>query len=221
MNNLLQGFLLGNAAILTNVCVLPLYPGMIAYLASQSADGRNATSTRWLGLVVFAGILTLMLAVGVLIFLLQSAFTAILPWLLPAVYGVVLVLGVLMLLGYNPFARLATSNLPLLQNRVVGAYVYGLLLGPMTLPCAGPIVVTALLVGAGSISGVANGLAFFLAFALGFGWPLILLPFVAAGFQRQFTSWTTTNHTLLTRVSGALLVAIALAGFTLEVAPLL
>jgi cytochrome c biogenesis protein CcdA len=33
MSAYLGAFLLGNAAILSNVCVLPLYPGLIAFLA--------------------------------------------------------------------------------------------------------------------------------------------------------------------------------------------
>ena len=36
----LEAFALGNAAILTNVCVLPLYPGLIAFLAGTSSEGR-------------------------------------------------------------------------------------------------------------------------------------------------------------------------------------
>jgi cytochrome c-type biogenesis protein len=221
MSNLLQGFLLGNAAILTNVCILPLYPGMIAYLAARSGtDAQGATSSgRWLGLAVFTGIVTLMLGVGALLFVLQGAFSTILPVLLPLIYATVLILGILMLLGRNPFARLATLNAPLLRNRFLGAFLYGMLLGPMTLPCAGPIVVTALLVGVGSAASLAGGIAYFLAFALGFGWPLILLPIVAFSFQRRFIHWTTANEKLLTRLSGVMLVAIAVAGFALEVLP--
>lgn len=32
LGTLAQAFVLGNASILTNVCLLPLYPGMVAYL---------------------------------------------------------------------------------------------------------------------------------------------------------------------------------------------
>jgi cytochrome c-type biogenesis protein len=219
MSELFQAFLLGNSAILTNVCILPLYPGLMAFLAGNSADGRPAAATRWLGLFVLAGVLSLMTFVGWLLYLLQQSFGPLLIWLLPLIYAIVIGLGVLMLFGRNPFARLATSNAPLLRNPYASAYLYGVLLGPMTLPCAGPIIVTAFLLGASSTADLANSLLYFFAFGLGFGWPLVLLPFVATAFQRRFTGWMTRNYVRLTQFSGVLLIAIGLFGLATEVLP--
>ena len=44
MPEYLQAFILGNAAILTNVCILPLYPGLLAYMAAnaQNEDSQRA-----------------------------------------------------------------------------------------------------------------------------------------------------------------------------------
>ncbi len=221
MNELLQAFILGNSAILTNVCLLPLYPGLIAFLAGNAQNERARRATKWLGLLVLAGVLTLMLLVGALLYVFRASFGAVLPWLLPLIYVVVIALGVLMLSGRNPFTRLQTAQMPALQNPYLAAYVYGLLLGPMTLPCAGPIVVSAFLLGAGSTMNLVNSLAYFLAFGIGFGWPLVVLPILAQPFQRRFTKWMTTNYGLLTRLSGALLIAIGLFGFAVEVVPTL
>ncbi len=219
MEQYLQAFVLGNGAILTNVCLLPLYPGLIAFLAGNAQQQRSARATKWLGLLVLAGVLTLMLALGALLYGLQQSFSTILPVLLPTIYGVVILLGGIMLLGYNPFNRLATAQTPILQNPYLGAFTYGLLLGPMTLPCAGPLVISAFLLGAGSVAHLTNSLLYFLAFGIGFGWPLVLLPLLTAPFQRHFTRWLTANYKLLTRFSGALLVAIGLLGIYTEVLP--
>jgi cytochrome c-type biogenesis protein len=219
MEQYLQAFVLGNGAILTNVCLLPLYPGLIAFLAGNAHRQRTAGATKWLGLLVLAGVLTLMIALGALLYGLQQSFSAILPVLLPLIYGVVILLGGLMVAGYNPFNRLATAQAPLLQNPYLGAFVYGLLLGPMTLPCAGPLVISAFLLGAGSVANLANSLLYFVAFGVGFGWPLVLLPLLTAPFQRYFTRWMTANYRLLTRFSGALLLAIGLFGLYAEVLP--
>jgi cytochrome c-type biogenesis protein len=219
MEQYLQAFVLGNGAILTNVCLLPLYPGLIAFLAGNAQQSRSAGATKWLGLLVLAGVLTLMLALGALLYGLQQSFSAILPVLLPTIYGVVILLGGIMLLGYNPFNRLATAQMPMLQNPYLGAFTYGLLLGPMTLPCAGPLVISAFLLGAGSVAHLTNSLLYFLAFGIGFGWPLVLLPLLTAPFQRHFTRWMTANYKLLTRFSGALLLAIGLYGIYTEVLP--
>lgn len=219
MSELLEAFVLGNGAILTNVCILPLYPGLIAFMAGNADSMRDERATKWLGLLVLLGVLTLMTLVGALLFLFQQSFGAILPVLLPIIYGVVILLGALMLAGRNPFARLSASQAPLLRNPYASAFLYGLLLGPMTLPCAGPLVVSAFLLGAGSVAQLADSLAYFFAFGLGFGWPLVLLPFIAAPLQKQFTRWMTQNHILLTRVSGVLLVAIGLLGIYADLLP--
>ena len=219
MHELLQAFLLGNAAILTNVCMLPLYPGLLAFLAGNAGNERAQRATRWLGFLVLAGILSLMLAVGWLLYVFRASFGAILPYVLPAIYGLVIAMGVLMLTGRNPFRRLSTAQAPLLRNPYMTAYVYGLLLGPMTLPCAGPIVLSAFLLGAGSFTQLANSLLYFIAFGIGFGWPLVVLPFLTQPFQHQLTQWTTRRYRALTILSGVLLVAIGVVGFAVEVAP--
>lgn len=218
MGQLLEAFVLGNGAILTNVCLLPLYPGLIAFLAGTATEGERRASG-WLGLLVLAGVLTLMTLVGLALFLLNASFGGLLPWLLPAIYGVVIVLGALMLLGINPFARLAGTSAPLVESRALSAYLYGLLLGPMTLPCTGPIVLSAFLVGAGSAGALADGLLYFLVFGLGFGWPLVLLPLLALPLQRRATGWLTRRYGLLTRLSGVLLLAIGAFGVATEVVP--
>ncbi len=216
MAELLQAFILGNGAILTNVCVLPLYPGLVAFLAGNAQNERAQRATRWLGLLVLAGVLTLMTVVGLVLFLLQQTIGVLLPVVLPVIYGTVIILGLLMLAGRNPFARMATSQAPVLRNPFSGAYLYGLFLGPMTLPCTGPLIISAFLLGAGNPSSLVEGLFYFFSFGLGFGWPLVALPFLAAPFQRRFTRWMTRRHLLLTRVSGALLVIIGLAGILID-----
>ena len=219
MNELAQAFILGNGAILTKVCMLPLYPGLVAFLAGNAGNERTREAAKWLGFLVLGGVLSMMLLVGWLLYIFQRSFGALLPVLLPAIYLVVFLLGALMLTGRNPFARLGTTQVPVLRNPYGAAYVYGLLLGPMTLPCAGPLVISAFLLGAGSTGALADSLTYFLFFGLGFGWPLVMLQLIAQPFQHRFTQWTTNNYGTLTRASGVLLVLIALFGFVAEVAP--
>ena len=121
MNELLQAFVLGNTAILTNVCVLPLYPGLIAFLAGASANRHSRRSTYLLGFFVLAGVLSLMILIGWLLFAFQRSFGDILPFLLPVIYGIVIIMGLLMLTGRNPFARLGTIQTPVLRNPVRAA----------------------------------------------------------------------------------------------------
>ena len=217
MSQLAEAFVLGNASILTNVCVLPLYPSMVAYLAADSTGAvTRGAAPGWvrasLGVLVLAGVLTTMLAVGLILFLLRRSFGTILPWLLPLVYGSVILLGIALLLGRNPFARLATANAPMFRSPLLTAFAYGLLLGPMTLPCAGPLIVSAFVLAASNIETLADSLLYTLAFGLGFGWPLVLLPLLAVPLQRHLTRWLAGRYGLLTRAAGLVLVGIGLFG---------
>jgi cytochrome c-type biogenesis protein len=86
------------------------------------------------------------------------------------------------------------------------------LLAPMTLPCTGPLIISAFVLGVGDVGSLAEGLLYFLAFGLGFGWPLVVLPLVAVPVQRQFTQWFSAHYKLIGRVAGLLLVGIGLLG---------
>ncbi len=215
----IEAFILGNGAILTNVCLLPLYPGLIAFLAGNANNERTKAATPWLGLFVLAGVLTTMTLVGLLLYLLKSSFSTLLPWLLPLTYGLVIVLGLLLLIGINPFYRFSGGQAPIVSNPYLSAYLYGCLLAPMTLPCTGPVILSAFALGASSVLALANEFTFFLVFGLGFGWPLVLLPLLAAPLQQRSIKWLTNNHKLLTRISGFLLVAIGLFGILTEIVP--
>ncbi len=218
MSEYLGAFLLGNAAILGNACMLPLYPGLIAFLAGNTDNERGRRGVL-LGAAVLAGVLATMLALGGGMFVLGQSFGRILPWLLPLTYGIVLALGIALLLGKNPFARLAAAQSPVLTNPYASAVVYGGLLTPMTLPCTGPVIISAFVLGVGSAAALSESLLYFLAFGLGFGWPLLVLPLVAMPAQRVVTRWLAGNTAVLGRLAGVLMLAIAAFGVWTELLP--
>jgi cytochrome c-type biogenesis protein len=93
LSEYLQAFLLGNAAILGNVCVLPLYPGLIAFLGGTASGDSGSRIRPFLGLAVLAGVLSVMIAIGWILYRLQLAFGQIFDWFLPLVFGLVALLG--------------------------------------------------------------------------------------------------------------------------------
>jgi cytochrome c-type biogenesis protein len=219
MKEYLQAFVLGNAAILGNVCMLPLYPGLMAMLASRAADSK-AKGIRFMGAIVLAGIISVMVAIGALLHSVRTSAADVLPYALPVLYGLVLVLGVAMLFGRNPFARMSSAQAPILKSPNGTAFVYGMMLGPMTLPCTGPLIISAFVIGGASGTGaLLDSVAYFIAFGLGFGWPLVLLPMIAAPLQRRMTRFLTSNHKAISIVSGVLLIAVASIGIFNDVVP--
>ncbi|MCY3836547.1 MAG: hypothetical protein OXF83_08975 [Anaerolineaceae bacterium] len=228
----LLGFTSGVPAILTNICVLPLYPGMIAFLTGQLNGDRGDRgetepgSSRFasygygksalLGLMVLLGVMTLMLFIGLLFWQLKMATSDILPVLLPLIYGLVIFLGLLMVRGKNPFAWLTRVEAPVFRNPFLTAYVYGLVLAPMTLPCTGPYLTAIFALSAVSSAYAIEQLVFFIGFGFGFGWPLLVLPLLATSAQRSLTRTLAQRHELLTKLSGALLVIIGIAGLAID-----
>jgi cytochrome c-type biogenesis protein len=211
MSELLLAFNLG-LLNMANPCVLPLYPGFLAYLAGNRGVLEQRRTARWLGVLTLTGVLTSMLVIGLLLALFQVALGRALGVLLPLIYGVVIVMGVLLLLHLNPFARMPALRSPRLGHPALSAYLYGLLYGPMTLPCSGPLVIGVFAASADTASAF-NGVLFTLMFGLGFGLPLVLLPLLAEPARARIIRWMAHHHVLMMRIAGGLLIAVGIFGF--------
>jgi cytochrome c-type biogenesis protein len=206
MDNLAITSLLLGLLTTTSPCILPLYPGFLAYLSSQSEMGRQRY---FLGLFVLAGVLSMMLALGGLIALLAVPVGSVLVYLIPLANLLILFLGILLLTNHNPFKTLPQIQLPVLRHPFGNAYTYGLLYGPIALPCSGPMVVSifALSFTAGEAF---SQLRAFLWFGLGLGMPLLILSFLSAAAQRQLTAFFTRYSRTVNIIGGLLLIGVAI-----------
>jgi cytochrome c-type biogenesis protein len=160
-----------------------------------------------LGAFVLAGVLSMMLALGLLISLLSVSVGQALAVILPLADLLIIGLGILLLANRNPFKSLPQIRVPLLRHPYANAFVYGLLYGPIALPCSGPLVVGifALSLTAGEAAG---RLTTFLWFGLGFGLPLLVLSLLSGAVQRSITRLFAIHGRLINRVGGTLLVGI-------------
>lgn len=210
MNSLAVTSLLLGLLTTTSPCILPLYPGFLAYLGSQNEIGRQKY---FLGLYVLAGVLTMMLTLGGLIALLAIPVGRLLVYLIPLADLLIFLLGILLLLNINPLKTLPQIQLPVLCHPYINAYVYGLLYGPIALPCSGPMVVSifALSFTAGEAF---SQLWIFLWFGLGLGMPLLILSFLSAALQRQLTVLFARHSRIVNLVGGLLLVGVAIYDLT-------
>ena len=189
-------------------CVLPLYPGFLAYLSG----GQWATGSRrryFLGFFVLAGVLVMMLALGALIALLSISVGTALRWVVPISDAIIIGLGMLLICNVNPFKALPQIQVPALRQPLANAFVYGLLYGPIALPCSGPLIVSifALSLSAGE---AVSRMSIFVWFGLGFGLPLLILSFLAGGLQRQITQMLARRARLINLIAGLMLVGIGL-----------
>jgi cytochrome c-type biogenesis protein len=190
-------------------CILPLYPGFLAYLSGA----QQATGTRrgryLLGFFVLAGVLLMMLALGLLIALISVSVGRALSVAIPIADLLIVGLGVSLLLGRNPFQRLPQIQVPILSHPYANAFVYGLLYGPIALPCSGAFVVGIFALSL-TAAEVVSRLGVFVWFGLGFGLPLLALSFLSGAAQRWITRGLAQHERLLSVVGGLLLVGIGL-----------
>ena len=184
MNNLATTSLLLGLLATTSPCVLPLYPGFLAYVGGQTEMGVGK-QRYFLGLFVLAGVLTMMLALGGLIALLAVPIGGVLAYVIPVADFLILLLGIMLLLDRNPFKSLPQVQIPVLQHPLLNAYIYGLLYGPIALPCSGPLVVSIFALSL-TVGEAMSTLWVFLWFGLGFGIPLLIISLLSGALQRQF-----------------------------------
>lgn len=151
----------------------------------------------------------MMLALGGLIALLAIPVGSVLIYLLPLADLLIFILGILLLFDFNPFKRLPQIQAPVLNHPYGNAYVYGLLYGPIALPCSGPMVVSifALSFTAGEAF---NQLWAFLWFGLGLGIPLFILSLLSGVLQRQLTQVFAHHSRTVNIIGGLLLISIAI-----------
>ena len=188
-------------------CVLPLYPGYLAYLSGVNDDAKGR-SRYFLGFFVLTGVLLMMLLLGLVIALLSVSVGRALSIIVPLANLILIILGILLLLDKNPFKAIPQIKIPALRNPLINAFLYGLLYGPIALPCSGPLVVGIFAISLTAGDAIRQ-LSVFFWFGIGFGLPLLLLSLVSGALQKTITRWLARHARLINIIGGVLLIAVA------------
>lgn len=148
----------------------------------------------------------MMLMLGAVIAVLSISVGRAISYIIPAADLLIILLGVLLLLNINPFKSLPQIRVPALKNPYVNAFTYGLLYGPIALPCSGPLLVSLFALSFTAAEFVSK-LSIFLWYGLGFGLPL-LLSFLAGSRARWITREFARHSRVVNLIGGFLLVGI-------------
>jgi cytochrome c biogenesis protein CcdA/thiol-disulfide isomerase/thioredoxin len=203
MGELLLVAFLGGLITGISPCIVPVIPVVVA--------GGSSTTSRRRPFLIIGGLvlsfsLTVLFAQTVLNFLhLPLDF---LFWLGVAMLGAIALGLMIPKLGElleRPFARLGSTR----YANEGGGFVLGLSLGPVFIPCAGPVLTAITVAGTHSRVGV-SALLVTLFYAIGITLPLLVLAIVA---QRAATSWTGLRRRLpmVRQVAGIVLGVATLA----------
>jgi cytochrome c-type biogenesis protein len=194
---------------------LPLYPSFLAYLSANAEALAGRRGTGLLGLIILLGVLTTMLAVAVVLVVVSVPIGAVLAYMVPLTDAVLIALGILLLAGRNPFARMSSVRVPFVANPFGRAYLYGVLLGPLALPCAGAFALALIAYSVGLADAFEKVLVF-VVYGLGFGLPLVVLSLLAGARQQQIVRLVTSHHRAIDVLAGVLLVAVGVGDLYLN-----
>lgn len=223
------GAVLAGIGATVTPCILPLYPAFLAYLTSSvpsvsSTDGAIGLHRSGISLspglaasLVWAGVISGMVVIGALIAALAAPLGDFNRIVLPIADALLIGLGLLLLLGRNPFARIPQPSVSAFGGRgpALGAYLYGLLFAPIAVPCSGPFLV-GIFAFSLTVADALGRLLFFGAFGVGFGLPLFLLGLVGQVRGAQLARAAIRFERPLQLVVGAALVAVGVWDLTLN-----
>jgi cytochrome c-type biogenesis protein len=212
------GALVAGIAATVTPCILPLYPAFLAYLtnstvlAPQAADAgvvSHRLAPAVAAMLVWLGVVSGMLIIGGLIAALAVPSGDFNRLVLPVADVLIISLGLLLLIGLNPFARLPQLS-PTAFGRggpLIGAFSYGLLFAPIAMPCSGPFLV-GIFAFSLTIGDALGRLLFFGVFGVGFGLPLFVLGTLGQARGADLARAVVRHERTLQLVLGAALVAI-------------
>lgn len=205
--DLAGSFVLGLLTPLTAVCVLPLYPGFLAYLSQQATDN---TPVSFLGVAVTAGVVAFMFGVG-LVFttVLEVSLTRVIGIVSPIAFGVLALVSVLLLLNLDVGRSIPAIEPPTTRYPVASAFSYGFFFGAIVIPC-NPAFIAVFFARSFLFSNPIANVLQFLAFGVGIGFPLLALSVVSQRWSRRILRALTSHSGLINRGSGAIMLVVSL-----------
>jgi len=207
VTEVVTSFTLGVATPLSAVCVIPLYPGFLAFLSNQDDD---APPIAVLGVLVSLGVIAFMGAVGILFTtLLETSLTAVVERVSPPAFALLAVLGVVLVADLHPQAALPTIEPPQTRFPSLSAFAYGAFFGAIVLPC-NPGFISVFLARAFLFSNPLSSVANFGAFGVGMASPLLAFAVVSGPWRDRVLGALTGNRRLINAGTGLVLVAISL-----------
>jgi cytochrome c-type biogenesis protein len=207
LSEVATSFSLGVATPLSAVCVLPLYPGFLAFLSNQEED---APSVAVLGVLVAVGVVGFMGAVG-LVFttVLERSLTGVVRTVSPVAFALLAALGVVLVADLHPQSRLPTAEPPQTRYPSLSAVGYGAFFGAIVLPC-NPGFIAVFFARAFLFSDPVASLANFGSFGVGMATPLLAVAFVSEPWRDRVLGFLTGHRRAINALTGIVLLAVSL-----------
>lgn len=208
--NLWLSFLAGLFAPIGAVCVLPLYPGFLAYLSGKVSNKDSRGKIIFLGLVVSFGVLVSMFLFGLIFtFFLQESLTMAIGIISPIAFGILALVSILMIFNFDIGRFIPQVNSPVLKNPVLSAFIFGFFFGAIVLPC-NPASLVILFAISTTTTGFLVNLLNFVLFGIGMALPLLLFSVVSAQWSRKVIGFLTKRKRQINLIAGLIMLGISL-----------
>jgi len=136
--NFWLSFLAGLFAPLGAVCVLPLYPGFLSYLAAKTSDPETGEKK---SVIIFGWLVTLGIIISLFVFglifskILESSLTNAIAIISPIAFGILGIISILLIFNVDFGKIFPKTRNPVMKNPYWGSLVFGLFFGAIVLPC--------------------------------------------------------------------------------------
>lgn len=208
--NIWFSFLAGLFAPLGAVCVLPLYPGFLAYLAGKAGTKDARKNIIKLGFLVVLGVIVSLFLVGLIFtFFLQMSLTAAIGIISPIAFGILAVISILLIFNVDLGRFLPRKTAPIVQNPYLSSLLFGLFFGVIVLPCNPASLVVLFAVSTSTATFLLN-LLNFLAFGIGMALPLLVLAIISAAKSQIVITFLTKWKNVINRLAGVVMLGISL-----------
>ena len=203
-------FLLGLATPLTAVCVLPLYPAFLSFLAGQFSKKTTKGQYALLGLTITLGVIIFMLLLGVLFTtILQQSLTNVIGIVSPIAFGMLGVISLLLIFNFDFSKFLPKIRVPISKNPLKSALIFGFFFGAIIIPC-NPGFIATFFARAFLINDFVGSMLNFLFFGIGLGAPLLVLSLISAQWSGTVIGFLTRHKRAINLITGLIMLGIAL-----------
>jgi len=202
-------FTLGFVTPLTAICVLPLYPGFLAYLSNRFSPETSRKTYALFGLLISLGVISFMLIVG-LIFttVLQESLTEVIEVISPIAFGILGLISLLLIFDVDFGKFLPRLKNPYLKNPLANAFIFGLFFGAIVLPC-NPAFIAVFFTRALLFDSFFSSMGNFIAFGFGLSVPLLIFSLITNESSGKILSFLTKNKTWINRIAGIIMLGIS------------
>ncbi len=215
LTNLWISFLAGLFAPIGAVCVLPLYPGFLSYLAGQVSSVENEETGNKKKIIMFGVIITLGVILSMFLFgliftfFLQESLTKAIGIISPIAFGILGVISLLLIFNFDLGRFLPKLHSPVKKNPYVSSLIFGLFFGAIVLPC-NPASLAVLFAVSTSITEFIVNLLNFAIFGFGMGLPLLIFAFISAAKSKEIISFLTMRKKVINLIAGLIMLLISL-----------